>query len=382
MDASLAKASGARPQVHYCRTCLMPDTRPRIEFDADGVCNACRTAAEKKSIDWDARLAEFKGLVEENRPRSGHYDCVVPWSGGKDSSTIAHKLKFEHGLNPLLVTFSPLIPNEVGEHNREALLRAGFDHVMVRPNQHVARRLARRFFVERGNPKVHWDAGVNSAPVQIAVRFGIPLIFYAEHGESEYGGRVLSEGHKKIRDITEVLEHQIGDHPQNWMDEEITERDLAPYLYPEPDEIAAVGVKALYFAWFFPWDVQDNFDYIRAKIDFRTAASGRTDGTFTNFDSLDDKIDNLYYHLQFIKFGFGRATRDACRRIYRGRMTREEALALVRKYDDELPHSFHAETLEYLYMDQAEFEQVIDLHRNTEIWDHGANGWRLRHPPQ
>jgi N-acetyl sugar amidotransferase len=372
----------AATKVRYCRTCLMPDTRPRIVFNEDGICNACLTAAEKRTIDWDARLAEFRRLFEANKPKNSAYDCVVPWSGGKDSSSIAYKLKFEHGLNPLLVTFSPLIPNEVGEHNREALLRAGFDHVMVRPNQKVASHLARRFFVERGNPKVHWDAGVNSAPVQVAVRFGIPLIFYAEHGESEYGGRVLSEEHRKIRDITEVLEHQIGDHPENWLDDVVGDRDLAPYIYPDLQEVERVGVKAMYFAWFFPWDVMENYNYIASKIDFHTAASGRSDGTFTNFDSLDDKIDNLYYYMQFIKFGFGRATRDASRQIYRGRMTRDEALELVRKYDDEFPHTAHAETLDYLQMSEREFEEIVDLHRNAEIWEMSGNGWRLRFPAE
>ncbi len=367
--------------IRYCRTCLMPNSRPRIVFDAEGICNACHTAKSRANIDWGARLGEFRRLVEANRPASGPYDCLVPWSGGKDSSRIAYALKFEHGLNPLLVTFSPLIPNDIGEHNREALLRAGFDHVMVRPNQKVARHLARRFFVERGNPKVHWDAGVNSAPVQMAVRYKIPLIFYAEHGESEYGGRVLSEEHRKIRDITEVLEHQIGDHPENWIDEVVEARDLAPYAYPEPQEIAAVGAKALYFAYFFPWDVTENYEYIRSKIDFQIAKSGRSDGTYTSYDSLDDKIDNLYYYLQFVKFGFGRAARDASRQIYRGRMTRDEALEMVRKYDDEFPHTFHKETLEYLGLDQDEFTSIIDLHRNREIWEQTANGWKLRFPP-
>ncbi len=368
--------------MKYCSQCLMPDTRPRVVFDAEGVCNACRTAEEKAVIDWDARRAEFDAYVERLRPAGGAYDCIVPWSGGKDSSFIAYKLKFELGLNPLLVTFSPLIPNEVGAHNREALIRAGFDHIMVRPNQHVSRHLCRRFFTERGNPKVHWDAGVNSAPMQVAVKYRIPLIFYAEHGESEYGGHVLSEEHKKIRDLTEVLEHQIGDHPDNWEDEVAGDRDLEPYRYPDLADVEAQGVTAMYFAYFFPWDIRQNFDYIRDKIDFRTAPGGRTEGTFTDFDSLDDKVDNLYYYLQYIKFGFGRAIRDASRQIQRGHMTRETALDLVQRYDGEPPEAFLAETLDYLDMDAGTFWETIDLHRNREIWEHSGNQWQLRHPPE
>ena len=360
----------------------MPDSRPRIEFGADGVCNACKNAEDKDRIDWDARRAEFLDLVEALRPKSGAYDCIVPWSGGKDSSTIAHKLKFEFGLNPLLVTFSPLLPNEVGARNREELVRLGFDHLMIRPNQKVARRLARRFFVERGNPKVAWDAGINAAPLQVAARYGIPLVFYAEHGESEYGGRVLSEEHRKVRDLAEVLEHQIGDDPRNWLDEEIEERDLAPYLYPEPEDVERAGVKALYFAWFFRWSMYENYEYIRDRIEFRTEPKGRTDGTFTNFDSLDDKIDNLYYYMQFVKFGFGRATRDACRLIQNRQMSRDEGLRAARDYDDEFPSTHFRENLDYLGLGEPEFTEIVDLHRNAEIWEFRGNRWELRHPPE
>lgn len=374
-------ADAGTPQVRFCTRCLMPDTRPRVHFDEAGVCNACLNSDEKETIDWSARREEFLEYVERFRSKDQLYDCVVPWSGGKDSSAIAHKLKFEFGLNPLLVTFSPLLPNEVGEQNREEMVKLGFDHLMVRPNQKVSRRLANRFFVERGNPKVHWDAGINAVPVQVAVKYKIPLIFYAEHGESEYGGRVLSEEHRKVRDFTEVLEHQIGDDPLNWMDEEIEERDLAPYLYPNLGEVEEVGVKALYFAYFFRWSMLENYQYIQDKFEFQTAVGGRTDGTFTNFDSLDDKIDNLYYYMQFVKFGFGRATRDACRMIQNNQMTREEGLKLVRDYDAEFPKTFFHENLDYLGLDEPEFHRLVDLHRNSEIWAADGNAWKLRYPP-
>jgi N-acetyl sugar amidotransferase len=374
--------SSSVTEVRYCKVCMMPDSRPRITFDETGVCNACINAKTKKTIDWDARRQEFLDYVDRYRPKEGPYDCIVPWSGGKDSSAIAHKLKFEFGLNPLLVTFSPLMPNDLAVHNREEMIQLGFDHVMVRPNQKVSRHLSRRFFIERGNPKIHWDAGVNSVPVQAAVHYNIPLVFYAEHGESEYGGRVLSEEHRKLRDITEVLEHQIGDHPENWVDDIISEQDLAPYLYPDLDKVEQVGIKALYFAYFFRWSMKENYDYLKTKIDFRTDPKGRTDGTFTDFDSLDDKIDNLYYYMQFIKFGFGRTVRDSCRMIQNGQMTREEALKLVQKYDDEFPTTYHNEHLDYLSLTETEFSETVDRHRNQEIWQMVGNEPKLRFPPK
>jgi N-acetyl sugar amidotransferase len=322
---SKAEGVGAR-KIIYCKQCIMPNSRPRIVFDEEGICNACRNAEDKKAIDWDLRKKEFESLIGKFRSKDGSWDCVVPWSGGKDSSAIAYKLKFEFGMNPLLVTFSPMLPNEVGNHNREELIQQGFDHLFFRPDQKVHRKLAQRFFIERGNPKIAWDAGVNVMPVMAAVKFKIPLVFYAEHGESEYGGKVLSEESKKMRDFTEVIEHQIGDDPRNWVDDDIEPQDLNPYVYPDFEAVEKAGVKAFYFSYFFKWSMLENYEFIKSKFNFRTCPKGRTDGTFTNFDSLDDKMDNLYYHMQFIKFGFGRAVRDACRMIQNEQMSRKKAL--------------------------------------------------------
>jgi N-acetyl sugar amidotransferase len=365
--------------IIWCKRCVTPNSRPRITFDSEGICNACRNSEAKASIDWQRRREEFMDYVARFKG-AGPYDCVVPWSGGKDSSAIAHKLKFEFGLNPLLVTASPLIPNDIAIHNRAEMLKLGFDSVLVEPDRKVARHLARRFLIERGNPKVHWEAAKEAIPVQVALKYKIPLVFYAEHGESEYGGRVLTSESIKIKDFTEVLEHLVGDDAKNWEDEVATERTLAAYTYPEPHELQAVGVKALYFAYFFRWSMYENYLYLKDRIDFQIAPGGRTDGTFTGFDSLDDKIDTLFYYLQYVKFGFGRAARDASRMIQNGHLTRAEGLDYVRRYDHEFPHTYYAEQLEYLGLSDREMREIVDLHRNEEIWEGGDGQWALRHP--
>lgn len=361
----------------------MPDSRPRITFDKEGICNACRYAEEKEKFDWNARRREFEELILPlKNDKSGKWNCVVPWSGGKDSTSIALKLKFEFGLNPLLVTFSPLIQNEVGRQNRETLIAKGFDSYMLTPNKKVSMRLAKRFFKERGNQKVHWDAGVNAAPMQVAVTLNIPVVFYAEHGESEYGGRVLHSESSKKRDFTEVLEHQVGDDPRNWIDDEIKLADLNPYLYPTLTQTKMAGVTAYYFAYFFRWSMFDNWQYVRERMDFKTATRGRTEGTFTNFDSLDDKTDCLYYYMQYIKFGFGRATRDACRMIQNKQLTRSQGLEYARLYDGEFPAEHFKENLEFLEMTESEFFSIVDKHRNEEIWKKEKDEWILRYPPE
>jgi hypothetical protein len=162
----------------------------------------------------------------------------------------------------------------------------------------------------------------------------------------------------------------------------VSERDLAPYIYPDLDKVENVGVRALYFAYFFKWSMYENYQYIKNKVDFRTAAGGRSDGTFTNFDSLDDKIDNIYYYMQFIKFGFGRTVRDCSRFIQNGHMTREEGLKNTLSYDSEYPKTGLAESLDYLGLTESEFNNIVDRHRNNEIWEFSGNQWKLRFPPR
>ena len=369
--------------IKFCIKCIMPDSRPRIVFDENGICNACLHSEKKNKINWVDRENEFFKLVEEIKSHSkktnAHYDCVVPWSGGKDSTSIALKLKFEYELNPLLVTFSPLLTNECGSFNREEVSKMGFDSVFLSPNQKVSKKLSKRFFTERGNPKVAWDAGVNSGPVQIAINYNIPTVFYAEHGESEYGGLVLNDESEKKRNLREVIEHQIGDFPENWVSNEINIKDLSPYIYPSEDRMVKENLTAYYFSYFFKWSMLENYEYVKEKMpSFKSNPSGRTEGTFTDFDSLDDKIDNLYYYMQYIKFGFGRATRDACRMIQNNQMTRDKGIELARKYDSEFPENNFNEVLEYLGIDNEKFAEIVNKHRNNEIWKSSRNNkWEL-----
>ena len=366
-------------KIILCKKCLMPSSRPRITFSSSGICNGCINSIKKKKLNWKKRKDEFLRMIEKVKKKTLTYDCIVPWSGGKDSSAIAYKLKFLYGLNPLLVTFSPMIPTDIGIHNREQMLRLGFDHIFVRPNQRVARYLANRFFIERGNPKIAWDAGINVAPISTAIQLNIPLIFYAEHGESEYGGHVLNKNSSRERDFEEVIEHQIGDFPENWTDENINRKDLSPYIYPDKKTLIKNKIKAYYFSYFFKWSMFENYEYVKKKLpDFKENPFGRTEGTFTNFDSLDDQIDDLYYYMQYIKFGFGRATRDASRFIQNNHMKRNEAIKIVRKYDGEFPYRNIEKVIRFLNISELELDEIINKHRNLEIWKKKNNNWELK----
>ena len=370
--------------MQYCSNCLMPSSRPRVIFH-NGICNACLLDSENKNNQQlkDNRKIEFQNLLKEiknTNHRNDNYDCIVPWSGGKDSSYVALKLKDEYGLRPLLVTFNPLIPTAVGNHNRSELIKYGFDSLFINTNREIISKLSRRFLIERGNPKLHWDAGVNASIFRMALNLKIPYIFYAEHGESTYGGRVLKDDSIKLRDYEEVIENQIGDYPENWENgSDITSIDLIPYVMPPNEKLVKNSIKAFYFGYFDDWNVVNNFKHVSSKIDFKTHPEGRTCGTNTDFDSLDDYMDDIYYYFQYIKFGFGRSIRDLSRQIQFGEITRDKAIEIAERYDGEFPHASLPYALEFLQMSDHEFYEVVDNHRPSNIWEKKENNWSHLH---
>ena len=360
--------------IEHCRTCIMPSSRPRIVFK-DGVCNACRFADEQKQVGWAAREAEFHEIVAKHRGE-GHYDCVVPFSGGKDSAYVAWKLR-DLGLRPLLVCYGQMLWTEEGRYNFNQVCNSGFDILYWRVDQNISKKLARRFLIERFHIKNHYDAGVNAVPLIIAKNFSIPLIFFSEFGEACYGGKVLNEESKRTRNLTEVLEHQIGDHPLNWATDGVSESELAPYIYP--DDVS--NTTAFYFSYFFCWDIFKNAEFCKDEFGFKRIEP-RSDASFEGFDSIDDMVDGVDFFGMATKFGFGRSTRMASRLIQSGHLTREKGLEYVRKYDLEYPVQYLREVLDYVGMSKEEFDRLTDTHRNPEIWNRTEAGWELRYPPK
>ena len=366
--------------MKYCRTCLTPDTRPRIVF-TNGICNACLYAEKVRNsqINFKNRANELNSLIEKIKQTSKEnkldYDCIIPWSGGKDSSSVALHLKEDYGINPLLVRFNALIPTEVGVKNCRELLSYGFDSIQINPNIKVSKKLSLRFLIERGNPKLHWDAGVNSALYRTEIITKIPFIFYAEHGETHYGGKILNNDSEKFRDFEEVIEHQIGDNPKNWVDDDISLNSLFPYVMPSPSELSKTSIEGHYYGYYTKWNVKGNYRYVSSRINFHTAERGRTYGTFTNYDSLDDYMDDLYYYLNYIKFGYGRCIRDLSRHIQKEEITRAEALKLAIEYDGEYPQESIPHILEYLNISEEDLISIIDSHRTSSIWENISGKW-------
>ena len=345
--------------------------RPRITFDDEGVCSACRFAEHKAATDWVARWRELSQLLERHRSNNGSFDVIVPVSGGKDGGFVAHKLKHDYGMTPLCVTWAPLLPTEIGRQNLDAFVASGFDVIQGRPNGVTTRKLTRLAFEHMGDPFLPFIYGQTNFPLQMASRYGIPLIMYGEDGELSYGGSVTKE--RAQRTIEDHDKHYFsGKPPDFWRCHGVSDAELVPFQAPIYEQTRNVQIH--FMSYYHKWLPQDNFYYCSEHTGF-TPNPERTEGTYSKYASLDDKLDFLHYYMSYIKFGIGRATSDAAHEIRDGHIDREEGVALVKKFDHELGKKYWFESLDYMNLTEIEMFSIIDKWKSSEVW----NGDKLRH---
>ena len=367
-------------EVRYCKKCTMSNQRPRITFDDEGVCSACRFAEKKQNeIDWVKREQELVELCEKYRKTDGSYDVIVPCSGGKDGSFVAHQLKHKYGMHPLCITWASLVDSEPGKRNLQHFIEAGFDHILASPNQQVKRKLTKLSFEMMGDPFQPFIYGQYNYPLTISVNYNIPLIMYGENGEVEYGGsmKTADSPTRTIDDQSSMYFSNIP--PEKYLEYGISKEDLYPYLAPDMKKIKATGTEVHFMSYYVKWDPRKNYEYCKKNTGF-LPADERTIGTYTDFASLDDEIDGFHYWLSYIKFGIGRAISDTAHEIRDGYMTREEGVELVRKYDGEFPQKYFKTFLEYCDITEKEFWEVIDSWRSDHIWEKRGTEWVLKHP--
>jgi N-acetyl sugar amidotransferase len=365
--------------VMFCRRCVVSNQRPRIRFDEEGVCSACHYSEYKRTrVDWKERERELKELCDRFRKSDGAYDVVVPCSGGKDGGFVAHQLKYEYGMNPLCVTWAPLLPTAVGRMNLDNFIAAGFDHVLGTPNPKVTRLLTKLSFLHLGDPFQPFIYGQTNYPMKMALMHNVRLIMYGENGEVEYGGD-MKNAFVPTRQVADHDGHYFsGLPPEFWIGHGLSLADLAAFRAPACEPTVASRTEIHFFGYYRFWDPQENFYYCREHNKF-TVNPERSEGTYSKYASLDDRIDGFHYYLAFVKFGIGRATSDAAHEIRDGKITREEGVALVKRYDGEFPKKYFADFLEYAGIDEQTFWEVIDSWRSDHIWKRENGEWRLRH---
>lgn len=379
MKRDLIKQYNLPPEVKFCRKCTVSNQRPRITFDENGVCSACNYAEYKRTkIDWDVRDAELIVLCNKHRKNNGEYDVIVPCSGGKDGSFVAHQLKYKYGMNPLAVTWAPLKATAIGRQNLDAFIAAGFNHILGTPNPQVTRRLTNLSFRHLGDPFQPFIYGQTNFPIHMAVKHNVQLIMYGENGEVEYGGS-MKNAFRPTRDIEDHDDHYFsGLPPSFWVEHGVSLADLFPFMAPKYREIQRNGTEIHFFGYYKFWDPQENFYYCKEHTGFAPNTE-RSQGTYSKYASLDDQIDGFHYYLSYIKFGVGRTTSDASHEIRDGKITREEGIALVKRYDREFPRKYYQEFLEFCSITDEEVHEVIDSWRSDHIWTRDGGEWKLRH---
>lgn len=399
MSKELEVKYGLPREVKFCKRCVMSNQRPVSEiefmhtietrkktmaFDDEGICDACRANEQKEKIDWNRREEELHILLDKHRKHDGSYDCLVPGSGGKDSAYQAHILKTKYGMHPLTVTWPPIMYTDYGYENWKNWIDiGGFDNLSFRRNGKIMKLLTRLAIVNLLHPFQTFILGQKNFGPKLAAKFGIPLVFYGEN-EAEYGNPIADNSSslrdKSFHTFNNIDELFLGGVSVRELREKynVGLSDLMAFLPAPADELEKANIQVHYLGYYLRWTPQEVYYYSVENTGFK-ARPFRTQGTYSKYNSIDDKIDDLHYYTTFIKFGIGRATYDASQEIRNHHLTREEGQLLVRKFDGEFPDKYFNEIMEYIELDPELFMKLCDQFRSPHLWSKQENGWKLRH---
>jgi N-acetyl sugar amidotransferase len=387
---------GLPEQVKFCKKCVISNQRPSsvvefkntnnqkkgINFNDNGVCEACNYGKIKSEIDWKEREVELESILSKYRKKNG-YDCVVPGSGGKDSSYTAHILKYKYNMNPLTVTWAPHLYTDIGWQNFMNWSHVGgLDNILFTPNGKLHRYLTKLAFENLLHPFQPFIIGQRIIGPKIAAKFNIPLVIYGEN-QAEYGNE-LKENYNPLMEpkffsSNKKDELSFGGLSMNEIinKNDFNIKDFEPYLPIDKEEVSKKEIKVMYLGYFLKWDPQECFYYASKNSGFKSNTE-RTEGSYSKYSSIDDKIDPFHYYTTFIKFGLGRASYDAAQEIRNDKITREEGVSLVRKFDNEFPKKYFREFLNYIDIDEDKFWNIIDEFRPAHLWGKKNNQWFLK----
>ena len=346
--------------LRYCTRCCMPETNEGIRFDEMGICQACQSAEQKIHIDWTARERELRKLLEYYKSLNNPYDCIVPISGGKDSTFQLHVVTKVYGMRPLAVTFSHNWYSETGKYNlQNALEKFNVDHINFTPNRELINKLARQSLFQIGDSCWHCHAGVGAFPLQVAVKFKIPLLIWGE-SIAEMSGRATHENPVFKFDRNYFTRVSAKVYAEQMACEDISLRELAPFKLPPYEEIEAVGVVGIHLGDYFFWDDERQMEFVRDTYGWR---EDLVEGTYKRYKSVECLMAGVHDYTKFLKRGFGRGTDHASIDVRAGLLTREEAFELAKKYDTERPPALDY-YLQITGFSEEEFEAVMSRHRS------------------
>jgi len=365
--------------MRFCSNCVMPDSKPGVVLDELGLCNACRTKEVKANVDWDERFHNLELLVQEvksaNHP---FYDCIVPVSGGKDSWYQAAMLAEHFGLKVLCVTLAAHLPTTEGIENLNNMIKdLNVDHMKITIKPSTFRKIRQKCFLRQGEPNWAEHCAMFSSVVNTALIYEVPLVVWGEDIAFEFGGLQRTESAPSALAIDKsdlVKEKTVFD----WLDDDVSERDVFFYKYPDYKKLNEAGVKSIYLGHFVKWYGRKNYEFVLSR-GFTGRRAGPLPGNYLDYDNIDEKLCEINIWFKYLKFGFWRATDQTCYDIWNDRLSRADAVNIVNRLQDEKPFNDLEDFLNFHMITRQEFDETIEKFRNQDIWNFVDGQWQLKY---
>ena len=366
--------------MRYCSNCVMPDTKPGVTLDERGWCNACRSAESKKNIDWAGRHQELEKIVEGVRAKNNpFYDCVVPVSGGKNSWYQAWMMADKFKLKVLCVVIGAHVPTTEGIHNLNTMVKdLNVDTISITLKPSVYQAIRRKCFLRQGEPNWAEHCAIFSGVVNVALMYEVPFIVWGEDIAFEFGGAQTQQSKPSAIDIdkNDLIK---GKTIRDWLDDDISERDVFFFSYPDHEILRKSGITSIYLGHFDRWEGRKHYEFSKSR-GFMARQQGPLSGNYIDYDNIDEKLCEINIWLKYIKFGFWRPTDQTCYDIWNDKLSREEAVEIVNRLQDEFPKEYFQDFLRFHHITVEEFWGTVEKFRNRDIWKKEDGEWKLRYP--
>ena len=364
--------------MEYCSNCFMPDTKPGVEINEDGLCQACVNYEKRKETNYDQRFKELEILANKYKTEDGYYDCIIPVSGGKDSHFQVYVMKELLGMNPLLVSVKdPFTKTRSGKHNIRNIKKSfGCDMISLEIDISLLRKMMKIAFEELGSPTWPIDRAIYVFPIKLAINMNIPFIIYGENVSWEYGGVLEEETYSAKEQINNDVAKKVDF--SLWYNNGIKEKDMNSFIYPNEEEIEKVNLEPIYLSYFIPWDGFHNYK-IAKKYGFKDLSNEwDRDGYIEDYDQIDSIGYLLNPWLKYPKYGFARATDVVGYWRRSGMITKKEGKKLIKENDHKLDQKIIDDFIDFTGYSYKEFWNIVDKFWNERIFKKENGIWSKR----
>jgi len=362
--------------MNYCRLCILPDTRPNLVIGPEGICNACLNHQNKPNINWEEREINFQKIVKQVKCKSSSYDCLIPVSGGKDSTWQTH-MCLKYGLTPLAVTWATPARTEIGQKNLQNLIDLGVDHIDYRINPKVEKKFMWKAFQKYGSTAIPMHLAIFSIPLNIANKFDIPLIIYGENSAFEYGGNDNSTmGYELNEAWFQKYGVTHGTTLNDWVKEGFSIKDLSGYTRPSPEDLQKTNTRCIFLGQYFNWDPED-VKNIAESVGFNFNKQHRKTG-FYDYADIDDDFISIHHWMKWYKFGFTRLQDNLSLEIRNKRIKRHEAIEIMTEMGDQTPIQDIEKCCDFMKISTSAFYTAAETFRNKDIWKCQNGKWSIR----